>query len=360
MPKISVIIPVYNTENYLKECLNSVINQTFKDIEIICVNDGSTDNSLSILEEYARTDSRIKIINQKNQGVSSSRNNGIKSARGEYIMFLDSDDLYKPDLCEKVVEKIDSQSPDIVMWGHDCRCDKKIIKTDEYAYKLKKLSLKRNNSLKNLISLQVFIWDKAFKKSFLENKKIEFPAGIKNAEDLIFCLSSFFSGAVYSFIPESLCIYTEFRTASATSSYKSCIKNDFYAYKYFFNTQIFQEQTRKIQIASTQHFLGGSIHYWRVLSDENYRNEYIKDIEDFLDFVKSKFSKFELLKMSNYQKLRHLIFKFKNQKFFELFDIKTTQTEKTFIFFKKKFKVKRWTKMLRERILEDDSCLKFQ
>ena len=131
MPKISVIIPVYNTENYLKECLNSVINQTFKDIEIICVNDGSTDNSLSILEEYARTDSRIKIINQKNQGVSSSRNNGIKSARGEYIMFLDSDDLYKPDLCEKVVEKIDSQSPDIVMWGHDCRCDKKIIKTDE-------------------------------------------------------------------------------------------------------------------------------------------------------------------------------------------------------------------------------------
>ncbi len=97
MPQVSVIIPVYNVEKYLRQCLDSVINQTLEDIEIICVNDGSTDNSLQILEEYALKDNRIYIINQKNRGVSVARNNGIKKAHGEYICFIDPDDIYPTD-----------------------------------------------------------------------------------------------------------------------------------------------------------------------------------------------------------------------------------------------------------------------
>ncbi len=91
-PKISVIIPIYNMEKYLKECLNSVINQTLKDIEIICVNDGSIDNSLTILKEYEKKDKRIKIINQKNSGVAIARNRAIDISKGQFIAFLDSDD----------------------------------------------------------------------------------------------------------------------------------------------------------------------------------------------------------------------------------------------------------------------------
>jgi glycosyltransferase involved in cell wall biosynthesis len=91
-PKISVIIPVYNVERYLQRCLDSVINQTFKDIEILCVNDGSTDNSLTILNEYAQKDTRIKILNKVNGGLSSARNYGLDNAAGEYCYFLDSDD----------------------------------------------------------------------------------------------------------------------------------------------------------------------------------------------------------------------------------------------------------------------------
>lgn len=91
-PKISVIIPVYNVEKYLHECLNSVINQTLREIEIICINDGSTDNSLQILKEYMQKDPRIKLIDQHNQGLSCSRNNALKIAIGEYIVFIDSDD----------------------------------------------------------------------------------------------------------------------------------------------------------------------------------------------------------------------------------------------------------------------------
>lgn len=92
MPKLSVIIPVHNTEKYLKKCLDSIINQTHTDIEIICINDGSTDNSLGILEEYATKDKRIIVISQKNHGQSIARNKGIDMAKGEYIAFVDSDD----------------------------------------------------------------------------------------------------------------------------------------------------------------------------------------------------------------------------------------------------------------------------
>ena len=94
MPKVSVIIPVYNVEKYLRECLDSVINQTLKDIEIICVNDGSLDNCVEILNEYAIKDNRIIIINRENKGVAISRNEGIEKARGEFVCFIDPDDFY--------------------------------------------------------------------------------------------------------------------------------------------------------------------------------------------------------------------------------------------------------------------------
>lgn len=94
MPKISVIIPIYNAEEYLKECLDSVINQTLKDIEIICIDDGSTDNSLQILNEYAKNDTRIKVFKQKNKGAGFERNFALNKANGDFIAFMDSDDKY--------------------------------------------------------------------------------------------------------------------------------------------------------------------------------------------------------------------------------------------------------------------------
>ena len=103
--KVSIIIPVYNTAPYLRECLDSVINQSLKEIEIICVNDGSTDNSLDILEEYAAKDKRIIIINQENQGLSCTRNNALKIAKGEYIQFLDSDDYIDLNTCADLYNK---------------------------------------------------------------------------------------------------------------------------------------------------------------------------------------------------------------------------------------------------------------
>ncbi len=108
MPKFSIIIPVYNVEEYIKDCLESVARQTFKDYEVIVVNDGTKDNSMEIVKNY-----KVKIINQENQGLSVARNNGVKKARGEYILFLDSDDTIEEELLEKL-NKSTKDNPDLI------------------------------------------------------------------------------------------------------------------------------------------------------------------------------------------------------------------------------------------------------
>ena len=105
-PKISVIIPVYNVEEYLPVCLDSVLAQTFSDFEAVCVNDGSPDNSAAILEKYAKKDARIKVVSRPNGGLSAARNTGLENACGEYIYFLDSDDYIHPQLLEILYKKI--------------------------------------------------------------------------------------------------------------------------------------------------------------------------------------------------------------------------------------------------------------
>ncbi|OON95056.1 MAG: hypothetical protein ATN32_07360 [Candidatus Epulonipiscium fishelsonii] len=114
MAIISIIIPVYNVENYLKECLDSVINQTFKDIEILIINDGSTDNSLSICKQYAKQDKRIRLINRANGGLSAARNLGIQLATGQYITFIDSDDYIDLNMCYNAIKYFRNYKCDIV------------------------------------------------------------------------------------------------------------------------------------------------------------------------------------------------------------------------------------------------------
>lgn len=121
MPKISVIIPVYNVEKYLCECLDSVINQTLQDIEIICINDGSKDGSLDILKEYAKNDNRIVIIDKKNEGVGKTRNIGINKAGGEFVCFIDPDDIYPTqDILESLY--VNAKENQVLICGGEFAC----------------------------------------------------------------------------------------------------------------------------------------------------------------------------------------------------------------------------------------------
>lgn len=117
MPLVSVVIPVYNVEKYLDKCIQSVLSNSYRSIELICVNDGSKDKSLSILQKYARLDERVKVIDQPNGGVSSARNAGIKYSTGKYLAFIDADDYVSSDYFEKLVSSAEAYNADIVACG---------------------------------------------------------------------------------------------------------------------------------------------------------------------------------------------------------------------------------------------------
>ena len=122
MPKFSIIIPVYNVENYIKKCLDSVFSQSFKDYEVIVVNDGTKDNSMDIVKDY-----KVKVINQKNQGLSAARNTGVKEAKGDYLLFLDSDDYYEKDLLKEINNSL-KNNPDVVRFQIQDVKEDKVIK----------------------------------------------------------------------------------------------------------------------------------------------------------------------------------------------------------------------------------------
>jgi len=115
---ISIIVPVYNAEHHLNMCLDSLLGQTYSDIEVICINDGSRDKSGFILAEYSRKDSRLKIITQENEGIASARNSGIESAQGDWIMFVDSDDWIDTTTCEKAIALAVNNNLDMVLWSY--------------------------------------------------------------------------------------------------------------------------------------------------------------------------------------------------------------------------------------------------
>jgi len=134
-PLVSIIIPIYNVENYIRKCIDSVISQTCKDIEIICVNDGTTDNSMSIVERHAEVDRRIKIVNISNSGLSIARNVGMDNADGKYICFLDSDDSLAQDAIEKLVEKAEFNETDILFFGAECIFENEYMAQKQSSYK---------------------------------------------------------------------------------------------------------------------------------------------------------------------------------------------------------------------------------
>lgn len=184
MVEVSIIVPVYNVERYLAMCLDSLINQTFKDIEILCVNDGSTDNSLSILMHYSRLDSRIKIINKENGGLSSARNTGMRVACGKYIMFVDSDDWISSVAVENLYNNAVKNDSDLVVFDFVCddfKNSRKLIMTIEnYGNKYENAPFNVDSMKASTYKyIPVAAWSKFYKSDLIKGK-IEFY------EDMIF------------------------------------------------------------------------------------------------------------------------------------------------------------------------------
>lgn len=168
---VSIIVPIYNVENYLEECIKSIINQTYKELDIILVNDGSTDNSFSICKKYQQIDKRIVLINQKNKGLSGARNAGLNIAKGEYIQFVDSDDYLEINAIEKAVCEIESQKVKMVMYNY-YNLDNGIREFDNQFLKNKKKISKHEFweiYCQGKWAFCVVAWNKLYKKSIFED-----------------------------------------------------------------------------------------------------------------------------------------------------------------------------------------------
>ena len=189
-PQISIIIPVYNTEQFLKSCINSLINQSFENCEFIFVDDGSTDESCNLIKSYKKNDNRIKLVMQKNKGVSSARNTGILNSNGKYIGFVDSDDYIDSDMYDILYREIQKEDSDVIISNFEEELNRtKNIKT----YNLIKNKVMDKTYIQNNI-LSFFIKDdslntvcnKLYKKSIIDEYNIRFPKGLPLGEDGIF------------------------------------------------------------------------------------------------------------------------------------------------------------------------------
>lgn len=213
-PIISVIVPVYNVQDYIEKCLDSILSQTFTNFELICVNDGSTDNSREILEKYKKRDCRIKIIDKQNGGLSSARNAGMDVARGEFLSFIDSDDWVDVTMLEKLYKSINFYNSDIAICAvHQFDETNQQIDDSNPYYTLEFFDKSFDNTVFSYKNVKPFImdvcvmaWNKLYRRSFIQNCNAKFPQGLI-FEDGPFFFNIFFKTQRVSIVRDFLYYY---------------------------------------------------------------------------------------------------------------------------------------------------------
>ena len=208
LPKISIIIPVYNAEEELNRCVDSIICQTEQDIEIILVDDGSDDESMHICQKYSKEDFRVKVIHQKNAGVSAARNRGIEIALGEYIGFVDSDDWIEPDMFEKLLQEAENNDADVVMCDATTVCNDGHIQADTITQLSGNQILEKSDFTPSLLLEMAGSACRCIYKNDRYNDKLckrplAFPLGVKFSEDRIFNLYAFGQANKVCYLKES-------------------------------------------------------------------------------------------------------------------------------------------------------------
>lgn len=217
--RVSIIIPVFNSSKYLAECLQSILSQSFEDFEAICINDGSTDNSLEILKQFQNKDSRIKIINQENQGVSTARNEGLKIAQGKYVGFVDSDDTIEKDFFAKLYQSAEKNQADAVYSKFSSAQNfpfiNETLNDDEISITLLPLFFKGDefNS----------IWNKIFRNKIIKDFQINFPVETALGEDAQFNIAFLMQSKKIAFLDYSGYYYHQV-DGSAT---RNILKHDY-------------------------------------------------------------------------------------------------------------------------------------
>lgn len=229
MPFFSIIIPVYNVAPYLRECLDSVLAQTFTDWEAICIDDGSTDGSGAILDEYAARDSRFRIIHQPNAGVSVARNKGLDVAKGEWIWFVDSDDMIKPHALDRFYNL--ECKADITYFGMDFLLQDGSVSSFHHVRILPTKLDDESSAIverfaSSLMGIDFFGYtvNKFIRRSIIQDNAIRFEPGINCWEDALFFIKVFADSSTFAVISDSLYSYRQLQTGLTNSGNKPMLK----------------------------------------------------------------------------------------------------------------------------------------
>lgn len=207
-PKVSFIVPVYNTQEFLPRCLDSLLSQTCSEIEIVVVNDGSPDGSAAIIGEYARKDSRVRVVEKSNGGLSSARNAGMDVARGDIIDFVDSDDYVEPNLAKFLVDTFAVEQPKIVVFGAEC------VPAELASKRIKQLLSPEacvfesfDPALLFSANAQPYVWRAAYSRELIERESLRFAENVRFAEDVVFQFESYPLSAKTIVAPDKLYHY---------------------------------------------------------------------------------------------------------------------------------------------------------
>jgi glycosyltransferase EpsH len=333
-PLISIIVPVYNSEKYLDKCIQSIINQTYSNFELILINDGSKDSSIEICKKYYSIDNRIIIIDKENEGVSVARNKGIERAKGDWISFVDSDDWIEVDTYEQILNSLENEELDIILWNcfinkinneenNSClRYNKTIFNKEEINILQRKFLCKGIKEYKPYVWGIGAPWCKLYSSRLIKNNKLMFVPGLTRNEDGLFNLYAFEYSNKVMYIPTC---YYHYRVLSNSLSHgrKNNIISDteknleelIRFYKKFNKDNIFINGIYTRIITSTQQYLQYYYFY-----DMNIRS-YNKGRKELLNLMKKDIyfnacNKVEYYSMSFLEKI--YCFCFKNRLIFLL------------------------------------------
>lgn len=301
MEKISVLVPIYNAEKYIKRCIESIINQTYRNIEVILIEDGSTDNSYNIIKEYQQKDERIKIFQIENNGVADARNKAVDNSTGDYITFVDSDDYIEKDYIETLYTNLKKYDSDIAV----CNCFNIIEETGKKDYKTFGIGTVEEYTDEEAVKKLFYYnylrhspWGKIYKKEIWNN--IRFPLG-KNYEDLAILYKLFLNSKKVIYIPEEKYNYV-IRKGSIV--HNEIRKTDVEAILEY-TQRILEDITENYSnlIPSAEYLVGYlNITLWRKIPKGKYK-EYLSQIEENI-----KKYRWKIIKNKNVNKKQKLLF----------------------------------------------------
>ncbi|MBR6033850.1 MAG: glycosyltransferase [Clostridia bacterium] len=297
MPKVSIIVPVYNVEPYLERCLDTLINQTIQDVEIIAVNDGSKDNSGEILNKFQeKYPNIVKVLNKENGGLSSARNYGIPHATGEYIAFIDSDDYVEKDMYEKMYNEAKKGDYDMVecdfIWEYP---DKQRIDTG-VIYSSKKEALEK---------ARVVAWNKLYKKDIVLNSGIWFPEGLRY-EDVEFFYKILPKLNRIGFVKEPFIHYIQ-RSNSISNTQNERTKEIFdvldHVIEYYKGQGLWEEYKEELEYTYTRYLLCSSLKRMAKIGDDETRKKLLNETWERLNNNFPEWKKNSLLKKKGLKNL---------------------------------------------------------